>query len=70
MFVPRVTTLTLLLPKFATHMLSPSKATPSGLAPTVICVMRLALYQCRIAICSGFWVEVTTPANCALAREP
>src|SRR5260370_1456339 len=52
---------TLLLPLLATQMLEPSKATAYGAVPVLNCVVRFALYQCRIATCSGFCVEVVTP---------
>src|ERR1700730_4595354 len=56
---------TVLSALFTTQMLAPSKATPTGVFPTAICVVRLALYQCRVPIWSGFLVELTTPL-CAM----
>src|SRR5215472_276071 len=44
-----------------TQMLAPSKATPVGDCTTGKLVVRLAGYQCRIAICAGFLVELVTP---------
>src|SRR5258707_10880953 len=52
---------TLLLPLLATQMLEPSKATAYGAVPVLNCVVRFALYQCRIATCRGFCVQVVTP---------
>src|SRR6202030_1089885 len=52
---------TVLSALFTTQMLAPSKDTPTGGFPTSICVFRLALYQCRVPIWSGFLVELTTP---------
>src|SRR6266852_917062 len=54
---------TLLLLKFATQMLSPSKAKNTGALPTPKVVVRLALYQCRMAIWSGFLVDLVTFAR-------
>src|SRR5215468_5186758 len=50
-----------------TQMLAPSKATPVGDCTTGKLVVRLAGYQCRIAICAGFLVELVTPP-CASAE--
>src|SRR6267143_562906 len=47
--------------RFDTQRLAPSKATPSGPFPTPNDTVWFAPYQCRIAICSGFRVELTTP---------
>src|SRR2546430_1382210 len=47
--------------RFDTQRLAPSKATPSGPFPTPNDAVWFAPYQCRIAICSGFRVELTTP---------
>src|SRR5260370_769265 len=52
---------TVLSLKFVTQTLSASKATPTGAAPTPKVVVRFASYQCRMAIWSGFRVDITTP---------
>src|SRR6266852_5881666 len=54
---------TSLLLKFATQMLSPSMAKNTGALPTPKVVVRLALYQCRMAIWSGFLVDLFTFAR-------
>src|SRR6266702_2661824 len=67
--VPRVAPLlarslvTVLLLSFVTQILAPSKATPNGSLPTGNCVVRFALYQCKIATCRGFSVELATPRS-------
>src|SRR5215472_3623228 len=56
---------TLLEPGSTTQTLSPSKVTPNGLRPRAVptgkLVVRLAGYQCRVATCCGFFVELVTP---------
>src|SRR6202790_139099 len=52
---------TVLSALFTTQILAPSRATPTGVFPTAMRVVRLALYQCRVAIWIGFLVELTTP---------
>src|ERR1035438_3270600 len=55
--------ITLLLPKLVIHRFCPSNATPYGAVPVVNCVVWLPLYQCRIATCCGFCVELVTPVG-------
>src|SRR5580704_5647321 len=52
---------TVLSALFTTQIFAPSRATPTGVFPTAMRVVRLALYQCRVAIWIGFLVELTTP---------
>jgi hypothetical protein len=44
-------------------MLAPSKAVPNGWLSKKNSVVKFAGYQCRMAICSGFWVDVFTPLS-------
>src|SRR5215470_3321702 len=46
-----------------TQMLAPSKVTPRASCPTGKLVVRLAGYQCKMAICLGFLVELVTWAS-------
>src|ERR1017187_5064945 len=60
---------TLLPPKFATQILAPSKATPTGLVPTENCKLAVfAGYQRRIATWSGLGVSAGDAAMAPLGN--